>query len=175
MQKFGVKDLCRNFLFQPCSIFGPNRSETDRGKRQLGSLTWCVFIGSAIYTQFIFFLSFVSIYYTCRNFGSLASIFLSAVLFQTTYWSDFGLQINDRYEFPLQLDLDRENGRYLSPDADRSVRNLYTLHRYSHDIFVLGAFNHDVLVIKFFTMSIYLCNSVDFFSYFPTHVSWKFS
>ncbi|CAK7325156.1 unnamed protein product [Dovyalis caffra] len=39
-----------------------------------------------------------------------------------------GLQINDRYEFPLQLDLDRDNGKYLSPDADRSVRNLYTLH-----------------------------------------------
>ncbi|KAB1226939.1 Ubiquitin carboxyl-terminal hydrolase 13 [Morella rubra] len=37
-------------------------------------------------------------------------------------------EINDRYEFPLQLDLDRENGKYLSPDADRSVRNLYTLH-----------------------------------------------
>ncbi|KAJ9545953.1 hypothetical protein OSB04_025660 [Centaurea solstitialis] len=36
--------------------------------------------------------------------------------------------INDRYEFPLQLDLDRENGKYLSPQADRSVRNLYTLH-----------------------------------------------
>ena len=41
-----------------------------------------------------------------------------------------GKQINDRYEFPLQLDLDRENGKYLSPEADRSVRNLYTLHRY---------------------------------------------
>ncbi|XWS57103.1 hypothetical protein CRYUN_Cryun09bG0142700 [Craigia yunnanensis] len=40
----------------------------------------------------------------------------------------YGLQINDRYEFPLQLDLDRENGKYLSPEADRSVRNLYTLH-----------------------------------------------
>lgn len=40
------------------------------------------------------------------------------------------VQINDRYEFPLQLDLDRENGKYLSPDADRSVRNLYTLHRF---------------------------------------------
>lgn len=40
------------------------------------------------------------------------------------------MQINDRYEFPLQLDLDRDNGKYLSPDADRSVRNLYTLHRY---------------------------------------------
>lgn len=40
-------------------------------------------------------------------------------------------QINDRYEFPLQLDLDRENRKYLSPEADKSVRNLYTLHRYS--------------------------------------------
>ncbi|XP_038987973.1 ubiquitin carboxyl-terminal hydrolase 12-like isoform X8 [Phoenix dactylifera] len=40
----------------------------------------------------------------------------------------YGLQINDRYEFPLQLDLDRDNGKYLSPEADRSVRNLYTLH-----------------------------------------------
>ncbi|KAL7084735.1 hypothetical protein ACP275_14G239300 [Erythranthe tilingii] len=38
------------------------------------------------------------------------------------------IKINDRYEFPLQLDLDRENGKYLSPDADRTVRNLYTLH-----------------------------------------------
>ena len=46
-----------------------------------------------------------------------------------------GMQINDRYEFPLQLDLDRDDGKYLSPDADRNVRNLYTLHRsvgYSH-------------------------------------------
>jgi len=38
------------------------------------------------------------------------------------------VKINDRYEFPLQLDLDRDNGKYLSPDADRSVRDLYTLH-----------------------------------------------
>ena len=41
----------------------------------------------------------------------------------------FGWQINDRYEFPLTLDLDRENGKYLSPDANKSVRNLYSLHR----------------------------------------------
>ncbi|XP_055829915.1 ubiquitin C-terminal hydrolase 13-like [Solanum dulcamara] len=38
------------------------------------------------------------------------------------------IKINDRYEFPLQLDLDRENGKYLSPEADKTVRNLYTLH-----------------------------------------------
>jgi len=49
------------------------------------------------------------------------------------------LQINDRYEFPLQLDLDREDGRYLSPDADKSVRNLYTLHRFLF-IYCISAF-----------------------------------
>ena len=32
-------------------------------------------------------------------------------------------QINDRYEFPDVLDLDREDRKYLSPTADRSVRN----------------------------------------------------
>ncbi|GER44811.1 ubiquitin carboxyl-terminal hydrolase, partial [Striga asiatica] len=31
-------------------------------------------------------------------------------------------------KFPLELDLDRDNGKYLSPEADRSVRNLYMLH-----------------------------------------------
>ncbi|AQK39712.1 Ubiquitin carboxyl-terminal hydrolase 13 [Zea mays] len=41
---------------------------------------------------------------------------------------DTMVKINDRYEFPLQLDLDRDNGKYLAPDADRSIRNLYTLH-----------------------------------------------
>ena len=38
------------------------------------------------------------------------------------------MQINDRYEFPDQLDLDVEDGKFLSPDADRNVRNLYKLH-----------------------------------------------
>ncbi|KAE8711065.1 Ubiquitin carboxyl-terminal hydrolase 12 [Hibiscus syriacus] len=38
------------------------------------------------------------------------------------------VKINDRYEFPLQLDLDRDDGKYLSPEANRGVRNLYTLH-----------------------------------------------
>ena len=36
------------------------------------------------------------------------------------------LQINDRYEFPDELDLDRDN--YLSRGADRNVRNVYKLH-----------------------------------------------
>ncbi|XP_076911421.1 ubiquitin C-terminal hydrolase 12-like isoform X1 [Bidens hawaiensis] len=48
--------------------------------------------------------------------------------FEYDFMRDTMVKINDRYEFPLQLDLNRENGKYLSPQADRSVRNLYTLH-----------------------------------------------
>ncbi|XP_039139538.1 ubiquitin carboxyl-terminal hydrolase 13-like isoform X1 [Dioscorea cayenensis subsp. rotundata] len=48
--------------------------------------------------------------------------------FEYDFMRDTMVKINDHYEFPLQLDLDRENGKYLSPDADKSVRNLYTLH-----------------------------------------------
>ncbi|KAK4784849.1 hypothetical protein SAY86_019217 [Trapa natans] len=48
--------------------------------------------------------------------------------FEYDFMRDTMVKINDRYEFPLQLDLDRENGKYLSPEADRSIRNLYTLH-----------------------------------------------
>ncbi|XP_051113564.1 ubiquitin C-terminal hydrolase 12-like isoform X2 [Andrographis paniculata] len=38
------------------------------------------------------------------------------------------VKINDRYEFPIQLDLDKDDGKYLSPEADRTKRNLYALH-----------------------------------------------
>ncbi|XP_020087505.1 ubiquitin carboxyl-terminal hydrolase 12-like isoform X1 [Ananas comosus] len=48
--------------------------------------------------------------------------------FEYDFMRDAMVKINDRYEFPLQLDLDRDNGKYLSPEADRTVRNLYTLH-----------------------------------------------
>ncbi|KAB5552894.1 hypothetical protein DKX38_010205 [Salix brachista] len=48
--------------------------------------------------------------------------------FEYDFMRDTMVKINDRYEFPIQLDLDKENGKYLSPEADRSVRNLYTLH-----------------------------------------------
>ncbi|XP_058189954.1 ubiquitin C-terminal hydrolase 12-like isoform X4 [Rhododendron vialii] len=48
--------------------------------------------------------------------------------FEYDFMRDTMVKINDRYEFPLQLDLDREDGKYLSPDANRNVRNLYTLH-----------------------------------------------
>ncbi|KAK8295777.1 hypothetical protein V6Z11_D05G080700 [Gossypium hirsutum] len=53
--------------------------------------------------------------------------------FEYDFMRDTMVKINDRYEFPLQLDLDRDDGKYLSPEADRSVRNLYTLHRYKFD------------------------------------------
>ncbi|XP_064961980.1 ubiquitin C-terminal hydrolase 12 isoform X2 [Musa acuminata AAA Group] len=48
--------------------------------------------------------------------------------FEYDFMRDTMVKINDRYEFPLQLDLDSDNGKYLSPEADRRVRNLYTLH-----------------------------------------------
>ncbi|CAA0818763.1 Ubiquitin carboxyl-terminal hydrolase 12 [Striga hermonthica] len=49
--------------------------------------------------------------------------------FEYDFMRDTMVKINDRYEFPLELDLDRDNGKYLSPEADRSIRNLYMLHR----------------------------------------------
>ncbi|OEL23661.1 Ubiquitin carboxyl-terminal hydrolase 13 [Dichanthelium oligosanthes] len=48
--------------------------------------------------------------------------------FEYDFVRDTMVKINDRYEFPLQLDLDRDDGKYLSPEANRSVRNLYILH-----------------------------------------------
>uniref|UniRef100_A0A0E0LHG4 ubiquitinyl hydrolase 1 n=1 Tax=Oryza punctata TaxID=4537 RepID=A0A0E0LHG4_ORYPU len=53
--------------------------------------------------------------------------------FEYDFMRDTMVKINDRYEFPIQLDLDRDDGKYLSPDADRNVRNLYTLHRFKFD------------------------------------------
>ncbi len=38
------------------------------------------------------------------------------------------MQINDRYGFPDELDLDRDDRKYLSKTADPDVRNLYKLH-----------------------------------------------
>jgi hypothetical protein len=89
------------------------------------------------------------------------------------------MQINDRYEFPLQLDLDRENGKYLSPEADRSVRNLYTLHRYqlSHCIWLHLSFSGSYDKIEPLPCLIYLWyvfvqfglryQSLFFLSFFP--------
>ena len=41
----------------------------------------------------------------------------------------FTPQINDRYEFPDVLDLDFEDRKIFAPEADKTVRNLYRLHR----------------------------------------------
>ncbi|XP_010525313.1 PREDICTED: ubiquitin carboxyl-terminal hydrolase 12-like [Tarenaya hassleriana] len=36
-------------------------------------------------------------------------------------------KINDNYEFPLELDLDRCDGKYLAPETDKNVQNRYIL------------------------------------------------
>ncbi|KAM3374314.1 ubiquitin C-terminal hydrolase 13 [Capsicum galapagoense] len=59
------------------------------------------------------------------NFPPVLQLHLKRFAYDSTRHAT---KINDRYEFPLQLDLDRENGKYLSPEADKSVRNLYKLH-----------------------------------------------
>ena len=41
----------------------------------------------------------------------------------------FTPQINDRYEFPDVLDLDFDDRKIFAPEADKTVRNLYRLHR----------------------------------------------
>lgn len=48
--------------------------------------------------------------------------------FEYDFVSDAMVKLNDRFEFPNSLDLDIEDGKYLSEEADRAVRNLYRLH-----------------------------------------------
>eukprot|EP00899_Mesostigma_viride_P017736 jgi/Mesvir1/25964/Mv20952-RA.3 len=48
--------------------------------------------------------------------------------FEYNFQRDIMVKINDRYEFPQELDLDIDNRKYLTQDADPSVRNLYELH-----------------------------------------------
>mmetsp|Transcript_19656 Transcript_19656/g.42954 ORF Transcript_19656/g.42954 Transcript_19656/m.42954 type:complete len:1106 (-) Transcript_19656:700-4017(-) len=48
--------------------------------------------------------------------------------FEYDFQRDTMVKINERYEFPQELDLDRDNFKYLTEDADKSVRNLYALH-----------------------------------------------
>lgn len=48
--------------------------------------------------------------------------------FEYDFQRDQMVKINDRYEFSEEIDLDKENGRFLAPNADRHVRNLYKLH-----------------------------------------------
>eukprot|EP00878_Enallax_costatus_P010709 GHUV01011185.1.p1 GENE.GHUV01011185.1~~GHUV01011185.1.p1 ORF type:complete len:671 (+),score=192.28 GHUV01011185.1:167-2179(+) len=48
--------------------------------------------------------------------------------FEYDFQRDTMVKINDRYMFYDELDLDVDNGKYLSPQADRTVRNKYKLH-----------------------------------------------
>lgn len=48
--------------------------------------------------------------------------------FEYDFQRDVMVKINERYEFPLELDLDRVGRKYLTQGADPSVRNLYLLH-----------------------------------------------
>ncbi|KAK9841636.1 hypothetical protein WJX74_009141 [Apatococcus lobatus] len=48
--------------------------------------------------------------------------------FEYDFQRDLMIKINDRYEFPEELDLDRDDRKYMSSNADPKVRNLYRLH-----------------------------------------------
>jgi len=48
--------------------------------------------------------------------------------FEYDFQRDTMVKINERYEFPLELDLDIDNRKYLTKTSDPSVRNLYQLH-----------------------------------------------
>ncbi|XP_075520070.1 ubiquitin C-terminal hydrolase 12-like isoform X1 [Primulina tabacum] len=61
-----------------------------------------------------------------RDFPPVLQLHLKR--FEYDFVQNIMVKINDCYEFPLQLDLDIENYKYLSPEAEKSVRNLYTLY-----------------------------------------------
>ncbi|CAI5464489.1 unnamed protein product [Closterium sp. Yama58-4] len=46
--------------------------------------------------------------------------------FEYRFWNT--LKVKDRFEFPLELDMDKDSGKYLTTDLDRTGRNLYLLH-----------------------------------------------
>ena len=48
--------------------------------------------------------------------------------FEYDFATDQMAKINERFEFPTTLDMDRDDHRYFTEDADKSVRNLYRLH-----------------------------------------------
>lgn len=65
-----------------------------------------------------------------EEYCCLTAMFVAVAAAQYCYLTILfvAAQINDRYEFPEELDLDAGDGRFLAADADRSVRNLYRLH-----------------------------------------------
>jgi ubiquitin carboxyl-terminal hydrolase 7 len=48
--------------------------------------------------------------------------------FEYDFQNDIMVKINDRYEFPESLDLDRDNFKYMTKDSDKSMKNQYTLY-----------------------------------------------
>ena len=59
--------------------------------------------------------------------GFPAVLQLQLKRFEYDFMKDQMVKINDRYEFPEELDLDAEGGRYLAPGAPRGARNRYRL------------------------------------------------
>ena len=48
--------------------------------------------------------------------------------FEYDFVHDVMVKINERYEFPEKLDLDREEFKYMTKDSDKSMKNQYTLY-----------------------------------------------
>lgn len=48
--------------------------------------------------------------------------------FEYDFTTDAMAKINERFEFPTRLDLDRDERKYFTPDADPTVVNVYRLH-----------------------------------------------
>jgi ubiquitin carboxyl-terminal hydrolase 7 len=48
--------------------------------------------------------------------------------FEYDFQTDAMAKINERFEFPVQLDMDREGRKYFTEEADPSVSNVYRLH-----------------------------------------------
>lgn len=48
--------------------------------------------------------------------------------FEYDFTTDSMAKINERFEFPTVLDMDREGRKYFTDEADPSVKNLYKLH-----------------------------------------------
>mmetsp|Transcript_41401 Transcript_41401/g.100498 ORF Transcript_41401/g.100498 Transcript_41401/m.100498 type:complete len:1169 (+) Transcript_41401:70-3576(+) len=48
--------------------------------------------------------------------------------FEYDFTTDAMAKINERFEFPTRLDMDRDNRKYFTVDADPSVVNVYRLH-----------------------------------------------
>uniref|UniRef100_A0A7S2Z4X2 ubiquitinyl hydrolase 1 n=1 Tax=Chloropicon laureae TaxID=464258 RepID=A0A7S2Z4X2_9CHLO len=48
--------------------------------------------------------------------------------FEYDFVHDMMVKVNERYEFPDKLDLDREGFKYMTKDSDKSIKSQYTLY-----------------------------------------------